>query len=113
MLRAVKGAIMHIKIIGKNIDLVQHQMCMSPFKLLSGAWSKTIEGMKKCLKIPNGQSEAVNRRKTDNTMVKRTKTLHRKLNIEHHELHWKLGVNLGAPEGKTVSALQVAPVVFL
>ena len=30
--------------------------------------------VKKRLKIPKGQSEAVNRRKTDNTMVKRKRT---------------------------------------
>jgi hypothetical protein len=47
------------------------------------------------LKIPKGQSEAVNRR-TDNTMTKRKrrkgqtmifKTLHRNLKIEPHESH--------------------------
>ena len=87
MLGDGEGAIMHIKIISTHIDLVQHQRLITPFKFLSGARSQTVERMKKCLKIPNGQSEAVNQRKTDNTMVNRTKTLHRKLNFEHHEPH--------------------------
>ena len=47
-------------------------------------------------KIPKGQSEAVTRRRRDNTMTKRKKTkgqttiyktLHRKLKIEQHGLH--------------------------
>jgi len=33
------------------------------------------------------------------------KTLHRKLNIEQHEPHWKPGVNSGAPEEYPVPAL--------
>jgi hypothetical protein len=46
------------------------------------------------LKIPKGYSEAINRRRTDNTMIKRKrtkgqttiyKTLHRKLTTEKHE----------------------------
>jgi len=43
---------------------------------------------KKSLKIPKGQSESVNRRRTDNTMAKRkstkgqTKHTHKKLKIE-------------------------------
>jgi len=49
-------------------------------------------GLKKGLKISEGYSEVVHRRRTDNTMGKRKetkaqtiiyKTLHRKLNIEH------------------------------
>jgi hypothetical protein len=49
---------------------------------------------KNSLKIPKGQSEAVNQRMTDNTMAKKKdekrtnliyKTLHRKLKIEQHE----------------------------
>jgi hypothetical protein len=48
------------------------------------------------LKITKGESEAVIRRRTDNTMAKRKmkkgqtkiyKTLHRKLKIEQHEHH--------------------------
>jgi len=44
--------------------------------------------IKKSLKIPKGQSESVNRRRTDNTMAKRKKTsndlqnIHIKLKIE-------------------------------
>jgi len=50
----------------------------------------------KCFKIPKGQSEAVIRRRTDNTMAKRKrskghtlvyKTLHRKLEMEQYVLH--------------------------
>ena len=50
---------------------------------------------KESLKISNDQSEAVNRRMTDNTMTKKTwanrrtiiyKTLHKTLKIEQHEL---------------------------
>ena len=49
-------------------------------------------GLKKSLKISEGYSEVVHRRRTDNTMGKRKetkaqtiiyKTLHRKLSIEH------------------------------
>ena len=52
--------------------------------------------LKKCLKVPKGKSEAVNRRRTDNTMTKTKGTkgqttmyeiLHRKLKIEKHEPH--------------------------
>ena len=52
--------------------------------------------IKKSLKIPKGQAEAVNRRTTSNTLAKRKKTkeqtmicrtLHRKLQIEQHEPH--------------------------
>ena len=51
--------------------------------------------------MPNGQSEAVNRKRADNTMVKRKstkgqttiyKTLCRKLKIEQHEHHSKAHV---------------------
>ena len=51
---------------------------------------------KKRLKTPKGQSESVNRRRTDNTRpkIKREtgqttiyETLHRKLKIEQHESH--------------------------
>jgi hypothetical protein len=50
------------------------------------------------LKIPKGYSEAMNRRRTDNTMIKRKrtkgqttfyKTLHRKLTTEKHGPHQK------------------------
>ena len=40
---------------------------------------------KKCLKILKGQSESVNGRRTDNTMVKRKRTnndLHKTINIK-------------------------------
>ena len=55
---------------------------------------------KKSLKIPKGQSEAVNKR-TDNTMTKKKKdkktnkiykTLHGKLKIGQHEFHKKWGL---------------------
>jgi len=49
-------------------------------------------------------------------MAKRTnnylKTLHRKLKTEKHEPHQNLGVTSGAPEGQSVSAPLVAPVVL-
>ena len=48
------------------------------------------------LNIQKGLSESVNRRRIDNTMAKEKKgqtmiykTLHRKLKMEHHELHFK------------------------
>ena len=49
--------------------------------------------LKKSFKVPNGQSEAVNGRRTDNTMAKIKgrisihKTLQRKLKIEQHKPH--------------------------
>jgi len=61
------------------------------------------------LKIPNGLSEAVNQRRTDNTMTNRRrkkgqnmiyKTLHTKLKVEHHEHHYKPGMNSYVPETK-------------
>ena len=60
-----------------------------------------LDSSKKSLKISKGQSESVDRR-TDNTMVKRTRTkgqttiykiLHRKLKIEQHEPYLIPGVN--------------------
>jgi hypothetical protein len=41
--------------------------------------------LKKSLKIPKGQSEAVNRRRTDNTMAKRKRT-----NYDLQNIHRKL-----------------------
>ena len=41
------------------------------------------------------------------------KTLHRTLKIEQHEPHLKLGVNPDAPEGLSVSAPHLIPVVLL
>jgi len=67
-----------------------------------------LRSFKKILKIPKGQSEAVNQRRTDNTMTKgkskqanttKNKTLHRKLKIEQHEPHTKQEVFPGAPGG--------------
>ena len=52
--------------------------------------------MKKSLKIPKGQSESVNQKRTDSTMANRkgakgqttiNNALHRKLTIEQHEPH--------------------------
>jgi hypothetical protein len=58
------------------------------------SWWRLLQ--EKGLKIPNGYSESVNRRRTDNTMDKRKrtegqttiyKTLHIKLKIEQHKYH--------------------------
>ena len=60
----------------------------------------TLHSFKNILKIPKGQSEAVNQRRTDNTMAKRkskqakttkNKTLHRKIKIEQHGPHTNQG----------------------
>jgi hypothetical protein len=40
-------------------------------------------------------------------------TVHRKLNIEQHELHLKLGMISGAPEGYAVTAPHVILAVLL
>jgi hypothetical protein len=54
-------------------------------------WAQMLCKGKKSLKIPRGLSEFVNRRRTDNTIDKKTpiamiyKTLHRKLTIKHHK----------------------------
>jgi len=40
-------------------------------------------------------------------------TVHRKLKIEQHEPHLKLGMISGAPEGYAVTAPHVIPVVLL
>jgi hypothetical protein len=59
------------------------------------------------LKIPQGQSASVYRKRTDNTMAKRKKykstnndlqIMNIKLKIEKHELHKELGVNSDALE---------------
>jgi hypothetical protein len=42
---------------------------------------------KKSLKIPKEKSETVNRRRTDNTMVKQLSTKHYTEKIQQHELH--------------------------
>jgi len=56
--------------------------------------------IKKSLQIPKGQSESINRRRTDNTMAKRKgtkgkttiyKPIHKTLKIEHHEPHRNRG----------------------
>ena len=66
--------------------------------------------------LKNGIFRSVNRRKTDNTMVKRKltkehttiyKRLHRKIKIEQCESHNKLDMNSG------ISAPLVEPVVLL
>jgi len=41
------------------------------------------------------------------------KTLHRKLKIEQHESHQKLGVNSGAPSVLAVPSPHVTPVMLL
>ena len=73
---------------------MMHQLCLIPIAITSN----------KMFKIQNGQSEAVNRRRTDNTLVnrKRTeghtticKTLHRKLKIEEHDLIENWGEVMG------------------
>jgi hypothetical protein len=60
-----------------------------------------------------GYSEAVNRRKTDNTMVKRKltkehttiyKRLPRKIKIEQYESHNKPDMNLGISDWEAMSA---------
>ena len=56
---------------------------------------------KTCLKIPQGLSEAGNRRRTDIKMIKRKRTNNDLLNttqIEQLELHYKSGMNSCAPE---------------
>jgi hypothetical protein len=54
-----------------------------------------------------GQTIQWPKERTDNTMTERKrrnwqtmiyKTLHRKLQLEQYEPHWKVGVNSGAPE---------------
>ena len=60
----------------------------------------------------NRQCNLAKRKRTKRqTMI--YKTLHRKLKNESHRHHWKLGVNLGAPEGSAVSAPLLTPVMFL
>jgi len=59
-----------------------------------------ISSVKKSLKVPKGESETVNQRRTNNTMAKIKgtigqtmiyKTLHRKLKIERHQPHKTTG----------------------
>jgi len=52
-------------------------------------------------------------RKTTKGQTKIYKTSIRKLQIEQHEPHQKLGVNSGAPEEKAVPVPLVTPVVLL
>jgi hypothetical protein len=61
----------------------------------------------------NNYSEAVNRRKTDNTMAKRkltkehttiSKLLHRKIKIEQYESHNKADMNSGISDWEAISA---------
>jgi hypothetical protein len=60
-------------------------------------WTQMLLKGKKSLKIPKGLSDSLNRRRTDNTMDKKTpktmiyKILHRKLTIKHHERHKNQG----------------------
>ena len=64
--------------------------------------------LKKCRKIPKGQSNSkietklttpwLKKKKTNRQTIVQ-KTQHRKLKIQQHEPHQKLGVILGAPEG--------------
>ena len=72
---------------------MMHQLYLIPIAITSD----------NIFRIPNGQSEAVNRR-TDNTVVKRKrtkghtticKTLHRKLKIEEHDLIENWGEVMG------------------
>ena len=72
------------------------------------------------LKIPNGQSEFVNRR-TDNTTAKEKAQKDKQRSTKHTYIHkdrvtripLKPGVNLGSPKGKAVPAPLVAPVVLI
>ena len=48
---------------------------------------------KKGCSISKGQSESINRNRTDNAMI--FKTLHRKLNIKENETHYKAEINTG------------------
>jgi hypothetical protein len=41
------------------------------------------------------------------------KTLYRKSKIDLHELHYRLGVHSGVPEGYAVPVQQGAPVILL
>ena len=68
-----------------------------------------------------GYSEAVNRRKTDNTMAKRKltkehttiyKRLHRKIKIEQYESHNKADMNSGISDWEAISASLVETVVL-
>jgi hypothetical protein len=72
--------------------------------------------------LPFFDLRILNRRRTDNTLVKRKRTkgqtmiyttLQKKLKIEQHEPPCKSGVNAGAPEGLALPASLVASVVLL
>ena len=71
-------------------------------------WPKEkVQKDKKSVKIPKGQSEAVYRRRTDNTMAKRKSTKDKQQSTKHTyktkdrvtRTPLKPGVNWGAPEG--------------
>ena len=47
---------------------------------------------KKSLNMPKGQSESVNRRRTDNTMVKRKSKKDKKTNNDQQNIHIKLKI---------------------
>ena len=55
----------------------------------------------------------MNKRKRTKGQTIIYKTLHRKLEIEQHEPHYKPRVNSGAPGGLAVPTSQVASVVLL
>ena len=78
--------------------------------------------LKTSLKIQMRKSEAINIRKTENTMANRKRTkrqtifyevLHRKLKIAQNEPYLKRGANAGDSEGFTVPAPHRTPVVLL
>jgi hypothetical protein len=68
--------------------------------------------LKKSLKIPKGQSESVNRRRTD-TMTKKKK--YKRTNNDQENIHIKLKIELnsGTPEESAVPAPLVTPVVLI
>ena len=67
--------------------------------------------------VPKGHTEAVNRRRTDNTMTKRKRTKEQKTiyKTKHRKqkILTKTGVNSDASEGSTDPAPHVTSVVFL
>ena len=67
------------------------------------------------MRIPKGQSEAINRR-TDYTMTERKTTKAHKLStqkLEQHEHHCKLEVKSGASDGSAVYVPLVTPAMLL
>ena len=71
-------------------------MCVDGTYILNIIYTVNILNKKQRLKIPKGQSESINRRRTDNTRTKRKRetgqttnyeTLHRKLKIEQPKYH--------------------------